>query len=133
MSTKFTVVALLLAIMLVEVVVPAMADNDKKDPTEAGAFSFFIPGAGQGYVGDWARAGEIFGGEVVLSAIQSSSDDSTVRSLAGVAMVGGWVWNIFDAVDLANKHNAKLGRRAQLLPATGPDGRGMGLAWNEPF
>ncbi|WNY26669.1 hypothetical protein MsAm2_04410 [Methanolapillus ohkumae] len=71
----------------------------------AAIFSFFIPGLGQFYAGNFLRGAMIFIGFIILGAIAAGSVLSVVGSLVGgligIFMFLLWLWNIFDAYQLA--------------------------------
>jgi len=96
--------------------------SGRKSPGVAFLLSFLVPGAGQGYNGQWGKAGVMFGGFVVSSAVllsgfctDSCSDNpSRDRSfvVGALGFVGFPVWSWIDAPRSASRINERLSRGA---------------------
>ncbi len=84
-------------------------DPGYKDPAVAALISFLVIGGGQIYVGDITRG-------LIFMAVGYGS--LLIFALAGLLglllgylfLLGVWVYNIFDAYQLAKKYNAQGGK-----------------------
>jgi len=94
------------------------AADSKREPVVSGVLSAVIIGAGQGYNGQWLKAGLFFGGGLVLGGgtlAAASNDDCEFGDSCGLAIglglawLGLYVWNIVDAVVSAKHINRDLG------------------------
>jgi hypothetical protein len=83
----------------------------------AGVASFLIPGLGEAIDGEWVRAAQFFGVNVLLGVIQLADtatyrtnntiriETGTVGTIAGVTRFAVNIWSIFDAVRIAKVKN----------------------------
>jgi hypothetical protein len=109
--------------------VPIALVPGEKSPVLAWVLSFVLPGAGQGYNGQWGKAAAFFGGVVAGSTLVVVGAVSCVVNAAGgedcggydavwniglVLMLGSWVWSQIDAPVSAIGINRRLRERAVL-------------------
>ncbi|MFB3909517.1 MAG: LiaI-LiaF-like domain-containing protein [Candidatus Eisenbacteria bacterium] len=86
---------------------PALIERRKKVPFVAGLLSAILPGLGQVYVGYYRRG--FFHVLVVGSTITLlSSNVKGIEPLLGIFVAFFWIYNIIDAVRLANLYNDAL-------------------------
>lgn len=132
---RYTVIVLALLFLTAPLSAQDSADQ-YRDPFVAGAFSFLIPGAGQGYNGQWGKGVMFLGSEVAMIWLSSSVASS--RTCSGgesqtcplaqglaVAAVGTWVWGIVDAARSAKEINEGL----ELSVGGAPRGVGLSLRY----
>ena len=102
----------------------------KKSPAMAGLLSFFIPTTGHAYVGNWERGvlfllGKIIAYVIMAEGIEEKTETIEVwgpditntyyeytqqYTIGALGLVALGIAEIVDAVDLTNKHNAKLAK-----------------------
>lgn len=91
--------------------------GDTYEPALSGVASAFIPGLGQCLTGEWSRGLFFFGGYIALGVTMgnlTSDVDSPIyqsdllKLLVGSAFIGGYIWNICDAVKVAKIKNLYL-------------------------
>ncbi len=111
----------------------------QKSPGTAAVLSALIVGAGQGYNGEWGKAGLFFGGAVLLggAAIEAYNADECYyndecSAAGGYAL--GWIalaiWSIVDAHKSAKAINQRLSQVGlELLPGAGVQLRGSEPEW----
>lgn len=95
----------------------------RRDPTAAGVLSFIIPGAGQVYNGEYAKAALHFGMFYAGAIIAISNMDwdfiwgetdgfegnSGLLFLGSALALGGMIWSVVDAPKSANRINKENG------------------------
>ncbi|MBI4420743.1 MAG: hypothetical protein HY560_07950 [Gemmatimonadetes bacterium] len=93
----------------------------RKSPALAFLLSFLITGAGQGYNGEWGKAGIMFGGVVVSYAVAVGGadactfDDNCAQFGIGVlGIVGFALWSMIDAPISASAINRRVGGTASI-------------------
>ncbi len=84
----------------------------QKSPFLSGAFSFFLPGAGQVYCGKIGRGIAIFLVGLVLDLVAVFS-----FGLLGIAALFFWLWNIYDAYSLAGGGKSQPQEKGNSSPA----------------
>ena len=111
----------LLLLLLTATLIGATADTaeaqseSRKSPWVAGGLSFVIPGTGQFYTGQWAKAGLMLGGAAVSVGLMLSwavcndqSNDCPQGAIGAVGYFGIWLWSIIDASRTANAINRRI-------------------------
>jgi len=96
----------------------------KKSPVAAWALSFLIPGAGQAYNGQWGKAGFMFGGAVVGSALIQGyvadcydwDESCELYGIGIAAFLTSWIWSQIDAPMTASRLNRERGFALELGP-----------------
>ncbi|MCK9626228.1 MAG: hypothetical protein M0R23_07215 [Bacteroidales bacterium] len=83
----------------------------EKSPFVAGLLSFFVPGAGQWYAGNFGRGLIFFGSATAFSVISYITYDAspTISLVSSVALTGVWIWSIFDARKMAKRTRIAIG------------------------
>jgi phosphonate transport system permease protein len=71
--------------------------NARKSPALASLFSALIPGLGQAYSGEWIRGLILFLAVLILSALIGWRETNLLYG----GIIALWVWNIWDAYNLA--------------------------------
>ena len=111
-------------------------------PVAAGIFSFFMPGAGQAYNGEWEKGGIFLGAGIVFYTMtvatqkqfNTDCDDlnggsgecsSVVPVMFALAYLGNWVSAVVDAARTAKRLNAEALAQPSIAftPTVGKDGR----------
>ncbi len=115
-----------------------------KDPELARQYSFYLPGGGHFYTGEYVRGGAMLGvglyaGQQVTKTFSCGSTNKSDYTYSGTCPAGGtWLWlgimavpyvyGIFDARASADRVNAKLkAQSSRLSPFVGADPRGRPL------
>ncbi|MHB0978152.1 MAG: hypothetical protein ACYC1K_01980 [Minisyncoccota bacterium] len=115
-----------------------------KDPDIARQYSFYLPGGGHFYTGEYVRGGVMLGvglyaGQQVTKTFSCGSTNKSDYTYSGTCPAGGamlwlgilavpYVYGIFDARASADRVNAKLrAQSSRLSPFVGSDPRGRPL------
>ena len=93
-----------------------VSQASKKSPALAFLLSFWIPGAGQGYNGQWSKGVGMFAGELVSVGVFAASIDDCAEgvgdcgvTIAGfIGVVGFWLWSWIDAPISASAINRRI-------------------------
>ncbi len=100
----------------------------RKDPAVAFVLSLLIVGGGQGYNGQWGKAGAMFAGEVVglglmfggvTSCDYYSCGSSSTAGIGALIFVGSALWSIIDApmsASAINRRNQRISVGPSLQP-----------------
>ncbi|MHB1210587.1 MAG: hypothetical protein ACYC1I_12920 [Acidimicrobiales bacterium] len=115
-----------------------------KDPDIARQYSFYLPGGGHFYTGEYVRGGAMLGvglyaGQQVAKTFSCGSTNKSDYTYSGTCPAGGallwlgilavpYVYGIFDARASADRVNAKMrAQSSRLSPFVGSDPRGRPL------
>jgi hypothetical protein len=109
-----------------------------KDPAMATMLSFFLPGSGQLYSGEYVKGGGLLalaavGGAVATHALSCGSAADCEMSTGGralgaagmLAFFGSWIYGIVDAGDAARRFNDRTAMVASVRPIIETDTRGQ--------
>jgi len=83
----------------------------KKPPALASIFSLLVPGLGQAYIGERARGAALFLATAVASLLvrwQGGRGGGLAPSLLYAGIVLAWLWNVWDAYNLAQGRRLSL-------------------------